>query len=444
MFNNKVYNQLFKHEALVFDSLADNKTVDFSISPLSLIKAGSGTISLPPYSVNKISEISANPFLIKVPGVIETENYATMLGISTSVCTEGGYYIGDWTTADSTTYKIDVPTAGTYNIDFRVSSLTSPIAFVVKNGKTVLTTINSTASGAIQTFKTVSSTITLPAGKTTLTILATGAGWNINWFEIKSSAPMNQTISFSAIPTKAHGDIYSDLGATATSGLPVSYVSNNTAVATVVGSTLNIIGPGTANITASQAGNTNYNAATSVVQALKVYDTQFITLNTNLSSIKVGTAPFWLSASSTSGLAVSFACDNPAVATISSGSKLTIVGAGSANITCTQAGNTTFQAAEPLVVPLVVNNVSTIISPNATENNVNLYPNPAQYTFNVSADGFQNAKIKIIDLQGISIYQNNFDTNNQLTINTNAIGKGWYLVTVSDRNSTVTKKLIIQ
>ncbi len=56
----------------------------------------------------------------------------------------------------------------------------------------------------------------------------------------------------------------------ASSGLTVTYTSSNTDVATVSGSTITIVGAGTSTITASQAGNDDYNAASDVEQVLTV------------------------------------------------------------------------------------------------------------------------------------------------------------------------------
>ncbi len=80
----------------------------------------------------------------------------------------------------------------------------------------------------------------------------------------------SQTISFGALDTKTYGDAPYNLTATSTSGLAISYSSDNTAVARVSGSTVTIVGAGTANITASQAGNTTYAAAANVTQQLTV------------------------------------------------------------------------------------------------------------------------------------------------------------------------------
>lgn len=79
-----------------------------------------------------------------------------------------------------------------------------------------------------------------------------------------------QTITFGTLSTKTLGDPSFDLTATASSELPVTYVSSNTNVATINGKTVTIIGAGTTDITASQAGNENYHPASSVIQTLTV------------------------------------------------------------------------------------------------------------------------------------------------------------------------------
>jgi hypothetical protein len=80
----------------------------------------------------------------------------------------------------------------------------------------------------------------------------------------------SQTITFGALANKQVGDASFALSATSNSGLTVSYTSSNTGVATVAGSTVTIVGVGSTTITASQAGDSNYNAATSVGQSLTV------------------------------------------------------------------------------------------------------------------------------------------------------------------------------
>ena len=80
----------------------------------------------------------------------------------------------------------------------------------------------------------------------------------------------SQTITFGALANQFVGNADYSPGATVSSGLSVSYTSSNTAVATIVGGLIHIIAAGTTTITATQAGNGNYAAATSVAQSLTV------------------------------------------------------------------------------------------------------------------------------------------------------------------------------
>ena len=79
-----------------------------------------------------------------------------------------------------------------------------------------------------------------------------------------------QNITFNTIAAKTYGDADFDAGATASSGLAVSYTSDNSAVATVISGKIHIVGNGTATITAAQAGNAAYNAAANQSQILTV------------------------------------------------------------------------------------------------------------------------------------------------------------------------------
>ena len=163
------------------------------------------------------------------------------------------------------------------------------------------------------------------------------------------SAPLsNQIISFKPLLAKTYDEASFTLKATSSSGLPVSYTSSQTNVATVSGSAVTIIGAGYTTITASQLGNTNYAAAAPVNQILKVAKAA--------QSIRFGKIPsqtysaghtFSLSATSSSGLTVSYSSSNAKVATIT-GSTVTITGAGSTTITATQIGNSNFKAAVPI------------------------------------------------------------------------------------------------
>jgi len=82
--------------------------------------------------------------------------------------------------------------------------------------------------------------------------------------------PANQTITGLSNLTRTYGDDSFNLSATASSGLTVTYTSNDPSVATISENIVTIIGAGTTTITASQSGNSNYNAAPDINRTLIV------------------------------------------------------------------------------------------------------------------------------------------------------------------------------
>ena len=87
---------------------------------------------------------------------------------------------------------------------------------------------------------------------------------------INASAAASQFITFGPLATKTHGNAPFALSATASSVLTVSYVSSDPTVASISGAIVTILKAGTTTITASQAGNGSYSAATPVAQSLTV------------------------------------------------------------------------------------------------------------------------------------------------------------------------------
>lgn len=172
-----------------------------------------------------------------------------------------------------------------------------------------------------------------------------------------------QTITFGTLANKKFGDADFDLTATGGgSGNTVTYMSSNTAVATISGSTVTIVGVGSTDITASQSGNVNYLAAPDVIQNLTIEKADQMILFSSLPAKTFGDATFDLSATGgASGNPVTFASSNTAVATVS-GTTVTIVGAGTTNITASQAGDATYAAAADVVQPLTVNKANQFIS----------------------------------------------------------------------------------
>jgi hypothetical protein len=157
-------------------------------------------------------------------------------------------------------------------------------------------------------------------------------------------SPGTQTITFGALASKPYGTAPFTLTATASSGLPVSFTSTTSSVCTVAVATVTLVSAGTCTIQASQAGNSNYAAAATVTQNLTVTTGHQTITFAALPNVPYGTAPFSLTATASSGLAVSFATSTSTVCTVASGT-VTVVSAGTCTIQATQAGNTNYAAA---------------------------------------------------------------------------------------------------
>ena len=166
---------------------------------------------------------------------------------------------------------------------------------------------------------------------------------------------LSQTITFDAIPTQNIANATYQLNATASSGLPVSYTSSNTEVATVNESGLiTFVAAGTTTITASQNGNEIYNAAVPVSQILIIEKvSQTITFDA-IPTQNIANATYQLNATASSGLPVSYTSSNTNVATVNESGVVTFVAAGTTTITADQSGNEIYNAAAPASQNLII------------------------------------------------------------------------------------------
>ena len=134
----------------------------------------------------------------------------------------------------------------------------------------------SETAAALLTPVTISTTATAasPVGTYPITVAgATSNNYAITFVPgtLTVQAQSGQTITFAAPATKTYGNADFAANATSTnSTIPVTLTSSNPAVATIVGTNIHIVGAGTANITASQAGNIGFSPAADVVRLLTV------------------------------------------------------------------------------------------------------------------------------------------------------------------------------
>jgi hypothetical protein len=139
-----------------------------------------------------------------------------------------------------------------------------------------------------------------------------------------------------------------------------TYTSSNTAVATVSGNVITIVGVGSSTITATQAATTNYTSATTT-GTLTVTKATPVLGNFLFTDKTIGSAAFQIDPpSSTSNGLITYTSSNTAVATIS-GTTMTIIGVGSSTITATQATTTTYLSGT-ITATFQVTNITTVLT----------------------------------------------------------------------------------
>jgi len=155
-----------------------------------------------------------------------------------------------------------------------------------------------------------------------------------------SIAKANQTVNFGTLANKTYGDPDFTVSATASSGLAVSFGASGKCTVSV--STVHVTGAGSCTVTASQAGNSNYNAAAPVSQTFSIAKANQTIAFAALADKTFGNPDFTVSATASSGLAVTFDADGNCAL---SGSTVHITGAGSCTVTASQAGDANYNAA---------------------------------------------------------------------------------------------------
>jgi hypothetical protein len=221
-------------------------------------------------------------------------------------------------------------------------------------------TVSATASSGLTVAFTSATTATCTVSGTTVTLLHAGTctinadqAGNTDWNaapQVQQSFTINkgnQTITFPALSDVRLDQTAPTPNATASSGLAVSYSTSSTACSVTSGGSITLLHAGTCTIKADQAGNTDWNAASQVPQSF--------TINKGNQTISFGSAPAFartgvsgssVSATATSGLAVTYGSNTTGVCTVNSSSgALTLVAIGLCTITADQAGNTDWNAA---------------------------------------------------------------------------------------------------
>ncbi|WP_084316043.1 carbohydrate-binding protein [Actinospica robiniae] len=147
-----------------------------------------------------------------IPGTVHAENYDTGgsgvaynvssvngsgngyradgVDLETTSDTGGGYDLGWTATGQWFKYTVNVATAGTHTVSFRVaapSSVTDAFHLSNASGTNLSGNVNLAATGGWQTWTTVTASVTLPAGRQTLTLNQDNGGWNLNYATFAST-----------------------------------------------------------------------------------------------------------------------------------------------------------------------------------------------------------------------------------------------------------------
>lgn len=166
-----------------------------------------------------------------------------------------------------------------------------------------------------------------------------------------------QAISFAAIADHTYGDPAFTVTATGgESGQPVTFTASGSCTVTPAG-TVTITGAGTCSVTASQAGTSNYAAATDVTQSFNVARApQSVgAITPSVSTFTYGDPNFTVSATGGgSGNPVTFAASGACSSGGTNGATIAITSAGDCNVTASQAGSTNYLDATPVTQTFTV------------------------------------------------------------------------------------------
>jgi Calx-beta domain len=245
---------------------------------------------------------------------------------------------------------------------FNGSLTVNPVAIPSDNGsvKSIVKQSSGTFTGDITVNSATGGvfiTNAAPAGTHTITIRATdncGAITDRSFTLTVSKG--TQTIMFDELANKTFGDPDFGVSATASSNLPVTLRA--TGNCTMLGNKVHLTGSGSCTVTALQDGDANFLAAPDVARSFSIAKgTQTITFGA-LANKTFGDPDFAVSATSTSGLPVSFAATGQCTVT---GNTVHINSAGSCTITASQTGDSNFNPAPDVAQSFTIANSALVM-----------------------------------------------------------------------------------
>ncbi|HYG40849.1 MAG TPA: carbohydrate-binding protein, partial [Cytophagales bacterium] len=160
-------------------SLSAGATYSFKVRAKDLANNFSG------YSASLSVTTNTNtPTGQPIPGTIQAESYTAMSGVQKETTQDGGpgENVGYIESGDWMEYDVNVASAGSYSVGFRVASEPGGGQFQLRNAAgTSLATVSVGATGGWQVWTTLNANVSLSAGAQKIRIHATAPGFNVNW-----------------------------------------------------------------------------------------------------------------------------------------------------------------------------------------------------------------------------------------------------------------------
>ncbi len=332
--------------------------------PASVVVGGTASpiSATPGASLNTVTFSSGNTALCTVSGNVVT-------GVGVGSCPIYADQLGNATYGNAARLTLNIPvnqgsqaiTAFTVPASVAVGATASPISATAgASGNPVTFSSGNTA------LCTVASNVITGVGVGSCPIYADEAA-SANY----TAAPRltlnisvgqgSQTITGFTVPASlAVGGATGTVSGTVASGLTISYSSTTPTTCSITGTTVRGLATGTCTIAANQAGNANYTAAPQVTQNISIgIGSQTLSFGAAPTVVVGGTGT--VSATATSGLAVTYSSTTAGVCTVS-GSTVTGVGVGTCTIAANQAGNANYTAAAQVTQNIVIGIGSQTIS----------------------------------------------------------------------------------
>jgi uncharacterized protein YjdB len=429
-----------------------NGTATITVKTQDGDKTASAQITVSTVAATQSAYPNGTPFAI--PGIVEAENfdnggqgvayndtdsgntgneYRTTEGVDIQTFGEGGFNVGWAQDGEWLEYTVNVARAGNYKMDIHYAALSNTGNIHVEfNGANVTQAISLLPTGAWQTYKTVSKTVTLNAGTQVMRVAIDAGGINLNKITVTEIAPVNQTYTLSPID-----DAYLD-GSTryntaelrVENGMRKTYLlfDLSQVSGSITEASLKLaVGtdPGAGTIVVSQGNGTNWT------------ENNLLTSNAPSTSTTLGSLTTTYSVGQTYTWSLS-------PSTLSGGGKLSLI------ITHTSGNDTSFgsdESATAALKPVLTIKTNASSAARTTQKSLfDMYPNPADgkditLQFKENKEGVH---IIVVDMTGRVVFEK-FSSEESFVINKEKFrGEGIYYVKVYDSSYQEVKSLILK